>query len=247
MSATNAATSKTAAAAAEGRGIAASGGVIVAETVVVVDGPEGIGVPAADVRIVCRGAGHPGAIERVAGAGGYAVMGQATLVIGGVERPEIVISGGRRAAFDNIATPIVWVIEIGIIPAVPDVVVIPDHIGIAKSQAHAEAGAVEGAIAKTIVGCAKAITEPGAIAIACAIDGGGSIISIGGIVVVKIRPAIVILGFHLDILVIGGGGYIVGAITLAGRIHVRAVLGIFGGGAAAHPDGGGNRKKGKGI
>ena len=126
-------------------------------------------------------------------------MSQTALVVGGTERTQVRIGGGGRFSDVNEATTIVWVIEIRIIPTVPDEVAIPHHVGIAKSEAHAEAGAEERAIAETIVGYTHAITEPAAIV------GCGSVVSVGRIIVVKIRPAIVILGLHLDILVICDG------------------------------------------
>jgi len=211
VSAADAATSETAAAAAERRGVAAGGGAIAAETVVVIGGPEGIGVPAAHVRIVRRSVRHSRAVDRVAGIGSYAVMGQAALVVGGIERPEVVINGVCRTADDNIAAAIVWVIEIRVIPAVPDKIVVPHHVGIAESKPHTVAGAEEGAVAETRIGRAIAVSKPTAI-----VHGSWGVISVGGIVVIEIGPAIVILGFHLDVLIIGRSRYIIRSAALAG-------------------------------
>ena len=170
-----AATPETTAAAKRRRRVAAGGSVIAAETAgVIICGPEGIGVAAAHIRIVCRGVGHSGAKDGVAGTGRYAIMREPALIVGGIERSEIVINGVCRTSNNNIAAAIVWVIEIRVIPAVPDKVIVPHHIGVAESKAHAVAGSEEGAVTESIVGRTKAVPETTAI-----IGGCGGIIGVG--------------------------------------------------------------------
>ena len=74
-------------------------------------------------------------------------MCQSVLVIGGFKRTQIVISGHRRTADKNYAAAIVRIVKIWVVPAVPHKVAVVRHIGVAESEAHTEAGAVEGAIA----------------------------------------------------------------------------------------------------
>lgn len=201
----------------------------------------------ADTRIVVGCSRHSRAVETAIGAVGAAdVMREPVLISDRVEGTKVGVDGGRRRVTDDEnRAAIIRIVEIGIIPAVPEEITVPRHVGVSKAKP----------IAKTMT---IAITHPVSkpirrITIAYHGAGRCAIVGIIGAVIIEIRPAGGILGFHADIIVAGscavifalpggGGG---GCLPAAGRIvNIIGCLSMAGGGATTHPKGYGNGQQG---
>ena len=202
-----------------------------------------------DMRIICRGGGHSRAIHYISAGGSNTGVGQPVAVSGRIERSQVRINGAGTFACYNNGCAIIGIVEIWVIPAVPDKIVVPEQIGIAKPETHAEGGTEKGAITHSVIGRKAAVAHPVTHPIACTIIGGRGVVGVVGVVVVKIGPAVRVLDLHLHILVIRGGGHIIGAtaFAVAGRIHVGGILRILRRRAAGQSGQCGNSQQGKGI
>jgi hypothetical protein len=102
--------------------------------------------------------------------------------------------GGFGIYDDHTAATIIWVIEIGIVPAIPHEVAIPTHIRISETQGEgraAESQAVPISIGRISVSIVTAHAHR------------RRVVGIIGVIVVKIGPAGTILCLKTDILITG--------------------------------------------
>lgn len=211
------------------------------ESIVVVDRSVSLAALAVEGRIVGRSSGHARTVITAAAAGkaGAAIRSaDQSIAIGyRIERSQVRINAcSCRTLTDDHAPTIIGVIEIRIIPAVPHVIAVPRKIRVPESETI---GRTEShPISKSpICRISVAITSRKRKA------AGRGIIGIVSAVVVKIRPACLVLRFHADIIVAGSGAVVfvvIGSGTgsyllAAGRIiNIIGVLCVARGRAAAH-------------
>jgi len=93
-------------------------------------------------------------------------MGDPVAVSDGIKGPEVRIDGCGGAVADNkYPAAIVRIVEVGIVPAVPQEVAVPAHVGVSEaktvthSHAITHAHPVAEAVTKPIGGIAKSITD----------------------------------------------------------------------------------------
>ena len=168
----------------------------------------------AETGIIIGSGRHSRAVETpVAGTGTGGSMGDPVAVSDGIKGPEIGIDGcGSSMAYNEYAAAIVRIVEVGIVPAVPQEVAVPGHVGVPETKAISKAKSphsitVSEAIAKTIGGIAESVTN------GCAYR---CIIGVISAVVVELRPAGAILCFHAYIVIAGRGAVIVTLVGTAG-------------------------------
>jgi hypothetical protein len=118
---------------------------------------------------------------------------QAITIAGAVEGAQVCIDAivVCRSLHDYDTSAIVRIVEIWVIPAVPHKIAVPGEIGVAESYSH------------SIIRSIDRITISESHGIIGA-DGDGRIVGIVSVVVVKIRPAGFILGFHPNVVITGG-------------------------------------------
>jgi len=180
---------------------------------------------------------HSRAVETGIASGRPRSMRKPVAIGNGIEGPEIGVDG-RRAAVpcDKNCAAITRIVEIRVVPAVPEEVAVPAKIGVSKTQSVT--------VAKTITVSHPISKAIGGITIAKASYGCGIIRIVGAIIVKSGKAGI--FRFHANIVVAGSGAVIIALVGALGRacasraaaagriIYVISCLRIAGGRATAH-------------